>query len=127
MFDFYNNVKMVTVKEVSLCTKRINKPTLSVTYTVERNDGAIDEIELLNMELNLGYGMLPSIEIEHNGFGCDDIFVNYDFGQLKIKPCNDRITDVFKVTNIKPADPKEMTMTEIEEKLGFPVKIVKEK
>lgn len=121
----YNEVKKARLKELKINNKGMNDSvTLSAVYTIERKNGSIDELIIPEILLINNVCILPDVEIESK-FGESNAFVDFGFGRIPILPNENN--EVFKCVQIKPADAKELTLAEIEEKLGYPVKIVKER
>ena len=99
-----------------------NQFLLHAVYRTEKKNGSIEEIEFPSIVLPISKCHLPTMEIKH----CfvDTFRLDFQGTVLGLLP-NDN-GQVMCSTVIKEADPIEMTMDEIEKKLGYPVKIVKE-
>lgn len=124
--NVYNNKKVELIK-LEL-REDDNRFFLHAAYQIEHNDGSIEEYDIPNIKVPLSKGDFPSVEIEH-GTMChsqnDICRIGTDDSLLRVFP--DKNGQVMKSKRIKEPDPKEMTMEEIEKKLGYPIKIVKEK
>lgn len=95
--------------------------TLQAVYQVNESNGAINEVTFPQILLPFYTDRLPDIR---PGFRDDIIDADFGFGLVALLPDENGTAYMSKV--IKKADPVNMTIAEIEKKLGYPVKIVKE-
>lgn len=91
--------------------------SLALTYNIE----TLGEVT----ELHIPRVYLPfrnyNLTIERPSYICDDMFADLGFGKVRLLPGDD--TNYFTTKVIKTKT-KEMTLEEIEKKLGHKVKIV---
>lgn len=127
------SVKNVTLKSVELekeeLSKGIFKFHLNVTYQYEDEKG-IHEYNIPKISIPINSGVIPNIRedisesIEWGYYKLHRHTVDLGFGDLTVEKNEDNVLAVDKVIKWKY---HEMTIEEIEEKLGYKVKIVGEK
>ncbi len=119
MFDMFPTTNLVSLSLNE--SHKYQLYSLTAIFEQRHENGSVEEITVPKIELPCN---ALAIYIEHDsGQGTD--FIDLGFGQMEVLPNENG--KKFITRTIKEADPKELTMAEIEAKLGYPVKIVKEK
>lgn len=117
-----DNATRVELVSVNLLNTITTGMVLDATYRIYNNNGSIDEVCFPRIALPFHTNRLPIMQC---GFYDDAIDADFGFGETTLLPDENQQIYVFK--QIKPANAVEMTLDDIEKKLGHPVKIVKEK
>lgn len=124
MFGFSGNTKW-TLKDLSLHKEENSKwhtYYLTAVYEVE-NESGIYELTIPKIDLPVRNG-IPDMTVEHNWYGEDHTEINLGFGDLELLHDSGRPAWFAKCVKEKT---HELTMAEIEKKLGYKIKIVSEK
>ena len=118
--EFKHNGKdhKITVKDAKL-KKSMQGYSLDVTYTIE-TPSEIQELHIPRMMLPLGHNNII-INTEFDYYGGSWCTVDVGFGNLRVLESDDGKFCTLKNIETKT---KEMTLGEIEKKLGHKVKIV---
>ena len=119
----------IILEDVNFHKDKENDCYLSLKYKSENPDGSIDQITIPSVRLPISKYMV-SISMDNNmrktidcGFG--DLPITK--GRVKTQK-GETLKDVYYVVEkIKDAQPKEMTLDEIEKQLGHKVKIINRK
>lgn len=93
--------------------------TLSADYEIARKNGQIDNVHIPRILLPITTNLF-TIQRNDNGY-----LGYFGFGGVPLLPNYEGICFESKI--IKGPDPQEITLEEIESKLGYSIKIVKEK
>lgn len=113
------------LEDVKFHKDKDNNYYLSLKYEIKESDGSVSLLTIPNVGLHIS---LHSINISNDFY---DMTINCGFGNLPVRKGQVKTTkgkiikNVYYVKEtIKEAPPKEMTLDEIEKRLGCKVKIV---
>ena len=97
----------------------INSYVINISYRHTDREGNVDIISIRDLPITIN--PYPIVNRKFSCYGCETS-INLGFGSLESYPeiTSEEIRRIHTVT-------KEMTIEEIEEKLGYKIKIVKEK
>lgn len=101
---------------------------LRLRYIVE-DEYAIKELEIPKARIPLDAGSAPEVSVSNNPRGhVDEAILNTGFGyQMELRAGETKEANhVYYTVKTLQAKPKEMTVSEIEKKLGYKVKIISE-
>lgn len=103
---------------------------LLLSYTVENSDGSIDQFTFPSVRLNIckhSFSITNDYDFDTTFIDCGFGKLALDCGQVKTREGKTIKGVRFLKETIKEAPAKEMTLDEIEKKLGHKVKIVNQK
>lgn len=113
-----NKLKSRNVEDINiLFNKDINSYVINVSYRYTDREGNVDIFSIRDLPITIN--PYPDFNISY--YGCEKS-IDLGFGSLEFYPgiTSEETRRIHTVT-------KEMTIEEIEEKLGYKIKIVKEK
>jgi len=117
-------VKLISLElpNIVLDTDNGAAVALRAIYQINRLNGAIEEVTFPCIVLPFYMDQMPDI-CARVRYGVTE--ANFGFGNTCLLP--DSEGKMYTIKTIKEADPKEMTIAEIEKLIGCPIKIVEEK
>ena len=110
-----NKLESQNVEDISISfNKDINSYVINISYRYTDREGNVDIISIRDLPINIK--PYPDFNISY--YGCEKS-IDLGFGSLEFYPgiTSEEIRRIHTVT-------KEMTIEEIEEKLGYKIKIV---
>lgn len=142
MNELYKNVKLKDIRLYPQISHDLNEDVieyyLQLVYEVE-TDTEVKEIIIPKVDLGLNSNSLPGLEINPFGVGTiNEACIHLRHGETlplhrTSVTCTDKNGDTVETQNaawveiVKCETPKNMTVEEIEKKLGYKVEIVSEK
>lgn len=129
------DIKNVKLKDFKVYKEEFGSLCLALTYEYEAKDG-IHEFHIPKLALRISDKDIPSIETSHYMRHDDEVYADVGFHKYRLFKTEFDVPDKFgesHTINGCVADclvkeiPKEITLEEIEKRLGYKVKIVSEK